>query len=75
MKIEELKKEIKNLQIKSSSWMTVFDWEAKKKELERLEKDSKNEKLWSDHEKMGVLMKKIEILRKEIDDWNELKRK
>jgi len=59
--------------ITSSVWTTVFDWEKKKKELSKLEKEASAEGAWDDHEKTGKLLKKIEILKGEIKAWESLK--
>lgn len=59
--------------LRSSSWTTVFDLDKKKTEIDRLTKKSEAEGFWQDAQQAGQVMKQIEHLKKDIDQWERIK--
>jgi peptide chain release factor 2 len=53
----------------------IFDFESKKTQLASLQKKSMAEDLWSDSDKASAILKKISIIEKELDLWQELERR
>lgn len=65
---------MKSWKLKSSTWATVFDWEEKKKEIEKLEQQSKEEGFWDKPQEAGEIMKKIESLKGELNKYQTVKK-
>ena len=62
-----------NLKIKSSNWTTVFDWDEKEKEIKKIEEDSQQVGFWDNPQDAGKITKKLEGLKKEIENWSKIK--
>lgn len=61
-----------------TAWRTiwsVFDVPAKEKEIARLEKESANPDFWQDSNLAQATMRRLGVLRKQVDEWRGLERK
>ncbi len=61
MEKEELNKKLESI-------LAAFNLEKKKEEIKALEQETYNQDFWKDPEKAGMVMKKINNLKKQIDD-------
>ncbi len=58
----------------TSSW-SIFDWDAKISQLEKLVKKSEQPNFWEDNKSAQFTMKQIAELRQEIESWTGVKKK
>ncbi len=60
--------------LKSRVFGTIFELDKKKKEIEKLEKESENPDFWKDNQKAGEVMKEIELLRREAEKMENVEK-
>jgi len=53
----------------------IFDFDSKKSTLEKLRKESTATNFWNDSNKASAILKKISLIEKELELWQDLKRR
>ncbi|MFO7806964.1 MAG: peptide chain release factor 2 [Candidatus Moraniibacteriota bacterium] len=73
MKLEEVKDQIREIETKFVHLDDCLDWEEKQNKINSLQKESEDPNLWNDSVEAGNILKKLEELKKEKQEWQKLK--